>query len=84
MWSMWHRQEPKGIRIYYKGKDVTNGTVYYEMKKTNNNLKFTDKILGGKYDATKATWSVSAKNEDVDDQGKKKVMSIIFLSRVLP
>ena len=31
------------------------------MKKTNNNLKFTDKILGGKYDATKATWSVSAK-----------------------
>lgn len=64
--------EPKGIRIYYKGKDVTNGTVYYEMKKTNNNLKFTDKILGGKYDATKATWSVSAKNEDVDDQGKKK------------
>lgn len=39
--------EPKGIRIYYKGKDVTNGTVYYEMKKTNNNLKFTDKILGG-------------------------------------
>lgn len=64
--------EPEGIRIYYKGKDVTNGTVYYEMKKTNNNLKFTDKILGGKYDATKATWSVSAKNEDVDDQGKKK------------
>ena len=45
--------EPKGIRIYYKGKDVTNGTVYYEMKKTNNNLKFTDKILGGKYDSTK-------------------------------
>lgn len=25
--------EPEGIRIYYKGKDVTNGTVYYEMKK---------------------------------------------------
>ena len=23
--------EPEGIRIYYKGKDVTNGTVYYEM-----------------------------------------------------
>lgn len=63
--------EPEGIRIYYKGKDVTNGTVYYEMKKTNNNLKFTDKILGGKYDSTKATWSVSAENRDVDDQSKK-------------
>lgn len=65
--------EPEGIRIYYKGKDVTNGTVYYEMKYQNNQdkLKFTDKILGGKYDATKATWSVSAENGDVDDQNKK-------------
>ena len=51
--------EPKGIRIYYKGKDVTNGTVYYEMKKTNNNLKFTDKILGGKYDSKNVTWDHS-------------------------
>ena len=49
----------KGIRIYYKGKDVTNGTVYYEMKKTNNNLKFTDKILGGKYDSKNVTWDHS-------------------------
>lgn len=64
--------EPEGIRIYYKGKDVTNGTVYYEMKKNyQNKLKFTDKILGGKYDSTKATWSVSAENRDVDDQSKK-------------
>ena len=65
--------EPEGIRIYYKGKDVTNGTVYYEMinDPNNNRLQFTDKILGGKYDATKATWSVSAENGDVDDQGKK-------------
>lgn len=51
--------EPEGIRIYYKGKDVTNGTVYYEMKKTNNNLKFTDKILGGKYDSKNVTWNHS-------------------------
>lgn len=51
--------EPEGIRIYYKGKDVTNGTVYYEMKKTNNNLKFTDKILGGKYDSKNVTWDHS-------------------------
>ena len=51
--------EPKGIRIYYKGKDVTNGTVYYEMKKTNNNLKFTDKILCGKYDSKNVTWDHS-------------------------
>lgn len=51
--------EPKGIRIYYKGKDVTNGTVYYEMKKTNNNIKFTDKILGGKYDSKNVTWDHS-------------------------
>lgn len=66
--------EPEGIRIYYKGKDVTNGTVYYEMKKNyQNKLKFTDKILGGKYDSTKATWSVSAENRDVDDQSKKSV-----------
>ena len=64
--------EPEGIRIYYKGKDVTNGTVYYEMKKTNNNLKFTDKILGGKYDATKATWSVSAKMKMLMIKQKKK------------
>lgn len=52
-------EEPEGIRIYYKGKDVTNGTVYYEMKKTNNNLKFTDKILGGKYDSKNVTWDHS-------------------------
>ena len=48
--------EPEGIRIYYKGKDVTNGTVYYEMKKNQNKLKFTDKILGGKYDSKNVTW----------------------------
>ena len=29
------------------------------MKKTNNNLKFTDKILGGKYDSTNVTWDHS-------------------------
>jgi prepilin-type N-terminal cleavage/methylation domain-containing protein len=52
-------EELKGIRIYYRGKDVTNGTVYYEMKKTNNNLKFTDKILGGKYDSKNVTWDHS-------------------------
>ncbi len=51
--------EPEGIRIYYKGKDVTNGTVYYEMKKNQNKLKFTDKILGGKYDSKNVTWDHS-------------------------
>lgn len=79
--------EPEGIRIYYKGKDVTNGTVYYEMinDQNNNRLKFTDKILGGKYDATKATWSVSAKNEDVDDQGKRRgdVYNILIKSTTI-
>lgn len=78
--------EPEGIRIYYKGKDVTNGTVYYEMinDQNKNRLKFTDKILGGKYDATKATWSVSAKNEDVDDQGKKgDVYNILIKSTTI-
>lgn len=78
--------EPEGIRIYYKGKDVTNGTVYYEMinDQNNNRLKFTDKILGGKYDATKATWSVSAKNADVDDQGKRgDVYNILIKSTTI-
>ena len=51
--------EPEGIRIYYKGKDVTNGTVYYEMKKNQNKLKFTDKILGEKYDSKNVTWDHS-------------------------
>ena len=51
--------EPEGIRIYYKGKDVTNGTVYYEMKKNQNKLEFTDKILGGKYDSKNVTWDHS-------------------------
>ena len=51
--------EPEGIRIYYKGKDVTNGTVYNEMKKNQNKLKFTDKILGGKYDSKNVTWDHS-------------------------
>ena len=79
--------EPEGIRIYYKGKDVTNGTVYYEMinDQNKNRLKFTDKILGGKYDATKATWSVSAENGDVDDQGKKSgdVYNILIKSTTI-
>lgn len=78
--------EPEGIRIYYKGKDVTNGMVYYEMinDQNNNRLKFTDKILGGKYDATKATWSVSAKNADVDDQGKRgDVYNILIKSTTI-
>ena len=52
-------EELKGIRIYYRGKDVTNGTVYYEMKKNQNKLKFTDKILGGKYDSKNVTWDHS-------------------------
>lgn len=56
-------EEPTGIRIYYKGKDVTNGTVYYEMsdRPNSNKLKFTDKILGG-YDSKNVVWGHSGTN----------------------
>ena len=50
-------EELKGIRIYYRGKDVTNGTVNYEWRKNNNELRFIDKIIGEGYDASDVTWS---------------------------
>ena len=50
-------EELKGIRIYYRGKDVTNGTVNYEWRENNNNLRFIDKIIGEGYDASDVTWS---------------------------
>lgn len=58
-------EELKGIRIYYRGKDVTNGTVNYEWKENNNKLRFIDKIIGEGYDASDVTWS----NNTVGDVG---------------
>lgn len=77
--------EPE-ISIYYKGKNVTGKEISYEMVKDQNKnwLKFTDDI-SEKYDRTKVTWSVSAKNEYVDDQGKKSgdVYNILIKSTTI-
>ena len=76
-------EELKGIRIYYRGKDVTNGTVNYEWRENNNKLQFIDKIIGEGYDASDVTWSNNTVGYVGDFSGNGSNYNIVLKSETL-